>query len=423
MAAFDYREHLQRYAELLIRTGVNLQAGQGLVVRAELEHAEVARLAVAEAYRAGAANVHVEWSDTPTQRAMLLNADLERWQVPSFEVARYRQFVDERWARLALVGDAHPGVFEDTPAEAMRTWSVKRARAVKFYSEAQMANRMQWCVAAVPTAAWAISVYPGMGEDEAVAALWRDVLHFVRADEANPVEAWDELNRRLKGVADYLMREQVRAVHLFDPTPGPDGKPATDLTVGLTDRPRWVGGDSVTPEGVAFQANMPTEEVFCAPHNQRTNGYVRTSRPSYPMQSEVDGAYFRFADGELVEYRAAEGEATLAQFFQIDGARRLGEIALVDASSPIFQSGRVYREILFDENAACHLAFGEAYPECLEGGAELEGEELAALGVNQAETHVDFMVGTPTMDVTGITADGRRVPIMAAGRFVDAVRR
>jgi aminopeptidase len=219
-----------------------------------------------------------------------------------------------------------------------------------------------------------------------------------------------------------MQAEQVRAVHLFDPALASDGKPATDLTIGLTDRPLWVGGSASTPAGVVFQPNMPTEEIFCTPHNERTEGYVRTSRPSYPMQREVDGAYFRFEQGEVVEFHAASGEDVLAQFFAIDGAKRLGEIALVDTRSPIFQSGRTYYEILFDENAACHFAFGEAYPECVEGGGSMSREELAALGVNGAETHVDFMVGTPTMNVTGITADGRRIPIMQAGQFVAAVR-
>jgi aminopeptidase len=166
---------------------------------------------------------------------------------------------------------------------------------------------------------------------------------------------------------------------------------------------------------------MPTEEIFCTPHNGRAEGYIRTSRPSSPMDRDVDRAWFRFEGGEVVEFHAEVGEEVLAQFFAIDGAKRLGEIALVDTRSPIFQSGRVYYEILFDENAACHFAFGEAYPECVEGGDSMSREELAALGVNQAETHVDFMVGTPTMDVTGITADGRRIPIMQAGQFVDAV--
>jgi aminopeptidase len=406
-----YQDQLQPYAVLLLRTGVNLQRGQALVIRAELAHAEFVRLVVAEAYAQGAEYVHVEWTDTPVQRAMLLNTDVEGWNLPAYEIARYRQMVDERWARLALVGPEFPFAFDDVPPERTRTVAVKRSRATKFYTEAVMANQQQWCVAAVATLAWAQRVYPDLVPDQAVAALWQDILQFVRADRPDPVAAWDEVNHTLKSAAGYLQRERVRA-----------GEPATDLTIGLTDRPVWVGGSAATPAGVAFQPNMPTEEIFCTPHNERTQGYVRTSRPSYPMSREVDGAYFRFERGEIVEFHAAVGEEVLSQFFAIDGARRLGEIALVDTGSPIFQRGRVFYEILFDENAACHFAFGEAYPECVEGGGDMSRDELAAMGVNQAETHVDFMVGTPTMDVTGITADGRHIPIMRTGRFVAEVR-
>lgn len=417
-----FEEMLQSYAELLLRTGVNVQPGQSLVIRAELAHAPLVRPLVAEACKLGADTVYTEWVDSLVQRAFLQNADLAGWKVPAYEVTRHRQMVDEGWARLALVGPEFPTAFDDVDPQQTRTWSVKRSRAVKFYTEAMMANQMQWCVAAVPTLAWARNVHPELDPEAAVAALWQDILRFVRADQPDPVAAWGDINRTLKTAAAYLQAEQVRAVHLFDPAPGPDGLPASDLTIGLAERPLWVGGSAVTPAGVVFQPNMPTEEIFCAPHKLRVEGYVRTSRPSYPMQSEVDGAWFRFEGGEVVEYHAATGEDVLTQFFTIDGAKRLGEIALVDSSSPIFQSGRAFYEILLDENAACHFAFGEAYPECVEGGGAMSREELAALGVNQAETHVDFMVGTATMDVTGITADGRRVPIMRAGRFVDAVR-
>ena len=182
-----------------------------------------------------------------------------------------------------------------------------------------------------------------------------------------------------------------------------------------------MGGASVTPAGVVFQPNMPSEEIFCTPHNERTHGYVRTSRPSYPMQREVDDAYFRFEQGELVEFSARVGQAVLEQFFTIDGAKRLGEVALVDTRSPVFQSGLLFYEILFDENAACHIAFGEAYPECVAGSKELTRDQLKALGVNFADTHLDFMIGTPTMRVTGHCADGSEVVLMVDGRFVDEI--
>ncbi|MBK8049160.1 MAG: aminopeptidase [Anaerolineales bacterium] len=342
-------------------------------------------------------------------------------ELPAYEVARFRQMTDERWARLALVGPEFPDAFDAVAPQAMRTWAVKRTRAVKFYTEAQMANRMQWCVAAVPTPAWAARVFPDLPVDAAIAELWRMIFQFVRVDQPDPVAAWGELNHRLKSAADYLHHNEVRAVHFFDPAPGPDGQPATNLTIGLAETARWIGGASTTPAGAAFQPNMPSEEIFSAPHRRHVEGYVRPPRPRDPMQREVDGAYFRFENGAIVEYHAERGEDVLAQFLAIEGAKHLGEVALVDVESPIFRSGRVFYEILFDENAACHIAFGEAYPECIEHGDELSPEAQEAAGLNRAETHVDFMIGTPTMHIHGITATGDKVPIMENGRFVAAV--
>jgi aminopeptidase len=379
------------------------------------------REVVAAAYMAGAGYVHVEWVDAPTQAATLKHTNVDQLDFPAFEVARFRQLVDEGWARLSLVGDEFPEALATVAPDALRTWTIKRARAIKFYTQAMMANQLQWCVAGVPTPAWARQVFPDKPAEEALVALWTTVLRMVRADQPDPAAAWAAINRQLTGVAAFLQRNQVQTLHFVDPTPGPDGKPATDLFIGLAERARWVGGASVTPGGVRFQPNMPTEEVFTSPHNQRTHGYVRTSRPTFPMQREVRDAWFRFEAGEVVEYKAATGEDVLEQFFAIDGARRLGEVSLVDAGSPIFQSGLVFYEILFDENAACHIAFGEAYPECIEGGAALSRDALAALGSNFADTHVDFMIGTATMHVTGQCADGSEVAIMRDGRFDAAV--
>lgn len=417
----DLIANMRSYADLLIGTGVNLQPQQGLLVRAELAHAPFVREVVAAAYRAGASYVHTEWIDIPTLAAALTHADLEQLALPAFEVARFRQLVDEKWARLSLVGDEFPEALAQVAPDALRTWMVKRARTVKFYTQAMMSNQMQWCVAGVPTTAWAQQVFPEKTADEAVAALWATILRMVRADQPNPPAAWEALNQQLTGVAGFLRRNAVHTVHFVDPMPGPDGRPATDLLIGLAEGARWVGGASTTPSGVRFQPNMPTEEVFTTPHNQQTHGYVRTSRPTFPMQREVRDAWFRFEAGEVVEFGAAVGEEVLREFFAIDGARRLGEVSLVDASSPVFQSGLLFYEILFDENAACHIAFGEAYPECIEGGGAMSHDDLAARGANFSDTHVDFMIGTATMNVTGRCADGREVIIMQNGHFDAAV--
>jgi aminopeptidase len=214
---------------------------------------------------------------------------------------------------------------------------------------------------------------------------------------------------------------RVAALHFQDRVPGPDGKPSTDLRVGLTDFPVWVAASSLTPAQVRFLPNMPTEEIFTTPHNQCTDGWVRTSKPAFPLQRRVEDAYFRFEQGEVVEFNAALGQDVLEQFFEIAGARRLGEIALVDVRSPINQSGLLFFETLFDENAVCHIAFGEAYPEGVEGGANRTQQELAALGVNQADIHLDVMIGTAAMQVSGICRDGRAIAIMQDGQFTQEV--
>ena len=410
-----------QYAKLLIRTGVNLQPGQSLRLGAELAHAEFVRLVVAAAYEAGARYVQVDWADTPLARARLLHSQPDFLDfVPEYEVQRHRQMVDEHWARLALVGPEFPDLLGDVEPSTMRRVQQARIQKLRFYMQAQMANQLQWCVAAVPTTAWAQKVFPDAQPDWAVKQLWEVILQTVRADQPDPVAAWRRHDEQLRSLTNFMHRERVRTLHFVDAAPGPDGKPATDLMLGLTDFPVWVAASSMSQEGIPFFPNMPTEELFSAPHNARTEGYVRTSRPCFPFERRVEDAYFRFAAGEVVEYSARVGQEVLNEFFAIRGARRLGEVALVDVRSPVYQSGLTFYETLFDENAACHIAFGEAYPECIEGGAGKSEEELAALGVNLADTHVDFMIGTATMAVTGHTQDGRQIPIIRQGQFTDA---
>ncbi|CAN5708775.1 aminopeptidase [soil metagenome] len=410
------------YADLLVKIGITLQPGQSLRIGAELEHREFVRLVCAAAYKAGARYVQVDWTDTPTVRSRLLYSQPEHLDFfPEYEVERHREMTNDHWARLALVGSEFPTIFDDVNPAAMRRVASVRSQKIKFYTQAVMANQLQWCVAAVPTAAWAQQVFANLPTTEAINALWQVILRMCRIGQADPVAAWRQHDHNLKQVATFMARNQVRSIRYFDPTLGPDGKPATDLTVGLTGRPIWIGGSSFTATGVEFQPNMPTEEVFTTPHNGRTEGWVRTSKPAFPFEREVDNAYFRFSQGELVEFQAAKGQAVLEEFFQIPGARRLGEVSLVDERSPVNQSGLIFYETLFDENAVCHMAFGRAYPEGLEHGSKLSEEELRAQGVNESDTHVDFMIGTPTMKVTGLCQDGREVNIMEYGQFTAEV--
>ncbi|MEZ4661250.1 MAG: aminopeptidase [Caldilineaceae bacterium] len=410
------------YAELLIRIGINLQPGQAMRLSAELAHRDFARQVVDAAYQAGAKYVQVDWLDEPVNRSRYLHSAPDYLDFyPEYEVVRHQQMIDEGWCRLSLVGDEFPDLMDDVEPTNIRRAGAARMKKLKFYSQAVMTNRLQWCVAAVPTPAWAQKVFPQMDANRAISELWRVILQTCRTDQTDPILAWQEHDKRLKQVVDFMAQNQVRAVRYFDPTPADDGQPSTNLTVGLTDRPAWVAASAETPSGVNFFPNMPTEEVFTTPHCMRTRGWVRTSKPGFPLGRTLENAYFRFEQGSVVEYRADIGQDVLEQFFEIPGTARLGEASLVDVRSPVNQSGVIFHETLFDENAVCHIAFGSAYPDGVEGGSKMSSAELSAMGVNESDAHLDLMIGTPTMDVIGLCADGSEVAIMHKGQFTDAV--
>ncbi len=411
-----------RYADLVARFGINLQPGQNVLISAEVITRDFVALLVEACYRAGAGFVQIQWEEPRTKRAHMLHApDKAIDEIPEFEKARYQQLTQEKWARIALSSEEIPSFLDDVDPNRLSRQRRARSRAFKSYVEAQMSMQFQWCVVAVPTEAKAKQVFPDLSPEEGFGKLWGLVLQMVRADQEDPVAAWRAHDAQLKKVAAFMAKNKVRAIRYFDATVAEDGKACTDLTVGLTDAPLWVGGSGFTPEGVEFMANMPTEEVFCTPHRMKAHGWTRTSKPIYPLQREVLGAYFRFENGECVEARAQQGEAVLKQFLDIDGARRLGEVSLVDVRSPVNQTGLVFYDTLFDENASCHIAFGKAYSECVEGAEKMSEEERVAFGLNHSDAHEDFMIGTPTMDVLGTRADGSTIDIMRAGRFVDAI--
>jgi aminopeptidase len=281
-------QQLARYADLLLTIGVNLQPGQSLIISAELGHAPLVRAAVAAAYAMGAPYVHVQWLDMLTMRAHAQNVHDEYLEsYPAFEVAARQQMVDESWGRLAIVGPDDPDALSDVDPSRLRQIMQARRRATRFYADAQMANHFQWCVAAAPTPAWAAKIFPELAPTAAEDALWELILQTCRVDRDDPVGAWQAHDAALNRVANYLMAQQVRALRFVDTVLADDGLPATDLTVGLTDTPKWVAASSARPDGVRFLPNMPTEEIFTTPHAGRTNGYVRTSKPCFPFEQRV----------------------------------------------------------------------------------------------------------------------------------------
>jgi len=410
------------YADLIIRVGVNLQPGQAVAIRAELGHRDFVRILATRAYEAGARHVEVLWQDPLVSKIRFQHVQRDYLGfVPEYEVARAHEMLDNGWARIALTGDEYPDAYEEVDPALQREFRQSWHKKLGFFMQRMMNNEVAWCVAGVPVAPWAQKVFPGLDAAAATERLWELVLRVCRADQPDPAAAWWEHDARLKKVSAFMDRHQVRAIRYLDQRPGPDGKASTDLTVGLTDRPNWSCGSSDSAAGLPFFANIPTEEIFSTPHNQRTEGWVRTSKPGFPFERELLNAWFRFERGEVVEWRADKGQDVLDELFQIDGARRLGELSLVDVRSPINQSGLIFYDTLFDENAVCHIAFGRGYPEGIQGGSKLSAEELDALGLNSSDTHVDLMIGAETMQVIGTCADGSEVLIMENGMFVDAV--
>ncbi len=412
----------QAYAELLLRAGVNLQPGESVLIRGELGHREFVRLLVATAYDLGARFVLVDWSDPLSTRARYQHVDRQYLgYIPEYEITRRREFIADKWKLVSLTGTEYPAAYEDVDPTILMEERRGFAAKLKFFMQATMANQIAWNVAAVPVAPWAKKVFSELDDAEALERLWEVVLRTCRADQADPLQAWAEHDRRFKRIDAFMDRHAVRAVRYLDETPAGDGKAFTDLTVGLTDQPAWSGGSSVNAQGQLFFANIPTEEIFSTPHNQRTDGWVRTTKPGFIFEREVSGAYFRFEKGEVVEWRAEKGQEVLDKVFELRGARRLGEVSLVDVRSPINRSGLIFHDTLFDENAVCHIAFGNAYPEGVKNGSSYGEAELEAMGVNSSDTHQDLMIGTEAMTVIGICADGHEVQIMKNGMFLDEV--
>jgi aminopeptidase len=385
-------ERARRYAELAVRVGANVQPGQLVDVLARVEHAEIARAVARAAYEAGARYVDVYYSDQHVRRAMIEGAadDVLSW-TPPWLLQRARAVGDERAAVVALTGDAEPELLADLPGER-----VGKARMVELSEEFSRQINEQlnnWTVVGVPNPGWAQQMF---GEPD-VERLWKVVEHCVRLDEDDPVAAWrahvDAIGRRARRLNDlHLDAVRFRG-------------PGTDLTVGLLPESRWQGVESKTALGLPYVANMPTEEVFTTPDARRTEGHVRSTRPLALNGKIVKGLEVRFEAGRIVSVRADEGAGVVnGQLASDDTAAFLGEIALVDGTSRIGQTGLTFFDTLFDENATCHVAYGGAYAEAVEGEP---GE-----GVNVSSVHTDFMVGGPDVEVDALLPNGDAIPLL-----------
>ncbi|MBO1437714.1 aminopeptidase [Meiothermus sp. CFH 77666] len=407
----SFETQLDQLAQVAVHVGLGLREGQELIVTAPIEAAPLARKIAEHAYRAGSPLVTVLYDDDAATLLRYQHApesafdQTQKWLFDGMAAA-----FQSGAARLHIAGN-DPNLLRGQNPESVARANRARSLAYRPVMELITTHHINWTIVAYPHPAWARTVFPELTEQEAVQKLWEAIWKASRLDTPNPVATWQAHNQHLAERVAYLNQKRYSALHFKGP--------GTDLLVGLADDHVWAGGAVQAKNGVVCNPNIPTEEVFTAPHKDRIEGYVRSTKPLSYQGSLLEEIEVRFEKGRVVEAKARSGGEVLERILQTDeGARSLGEVALVPHSSPIAQSGILFYNTLFDENAASHIALGQAYSECIQGGSQLSPQELAAKGANSSLIHIDWMIGSSEVDVDGISPSGQSEPLMRGGEWV-----
>ena len=406
----NFNENLEKYARLIVETGVSVKKDHTVVLQINVDQAPLARLITKEAYQSGAAEVIVQWTDDVIQKEFLSHAANDRLeQIPQYKIDQTDDWVAKGASRISVVS-SDPEAFAGIDSDRVATFQAASGKALMNLRKATQANKVSWTVVAAAGKQWAAKVFPDLPEEEQVDALWDQIFKTTRVYEEDPILAWEKHDETLAQKAAELNKEQFSALHYT--------APGTDIIIGLPKNHLWEGAGSYNARGEKFMANMPTEEVFTAPDYRRINGYISSTKPLSYAGTTISGMTFTFKDGKVIDFSAEQGQDVLAKLLDTDeGARLLGEVAIVPDPSPISQSGIIFYNTLFDENASNHLALGAAYAFSVEGGTEMTDEELAEAGLNRSQTHVDFMVGSDKMNIDGIREDGSTVPVFRNGNW------
>ena len=404
------KTQLQKYAKLLARVGLNIKKGQTVFVAAALDQPEFVTMVVEECYKAGASEVYVEWSHQPAEKLSSQYRSLESLSQMAPWVKAKWEFKAKNYSCRLWIESEDPDGMNGVDQEKMSKARQALYPQVKPFRQA-MENKHQWCIAAVPGKAWAKKVFPDLSESKAVEAMWKAILSAARADGKNPVRAWKEHNADLRARSEYLNSLGLKYLEYKSAN-------GTDLTVELLPDGVFTGGTEKTLKGRIFNPNIPTEEVFTSPKAGAAEGIVYSTKPLSYMGEVIDNFSLRFENGKVVEAKAEKGEELLKKMVSMDeGAGKLGECALIPYDSPINQSGILFYNTLFDENASCHFAVGHGFNECLKGFEKLTDEECKARGINESMIHVDFMIGSRDMSIVGIKENGERVQIFKNGTW------
>lgn len=405
------KDSLEKYSQIIVKTGLNIQNNQTLVINSPIECSDFTRIISEIAYKEGAREVIINWRDEISSKIKYLYGkdeifdEVHSWQKDLFVSCA------KKGAAFLSISASDPELMKDVNPERIMRANKATSSALSEYRERLMADKNVWCVASVPTKAWAKKVFKNVSEDEAVEKLWDAIFKAVRADKDNPIEAWNNHQNNLKKSMDFLNKSNFKYL-VYKNSIG------TNLKIELPENHLWLGGSSFTPEGTEFMANIPTEEVFTLPHKLGVNGKVTSSKPLNYNGNLIENFTLTFKDGKIVDFTCEKGYDTLKNLIDTDeGTHYLGEVALVPFDSPISNSNILFYNTLFDENASCHLAIGEAYPTCLKNSENMSKEDLKKAGVNGSFEHVDFMIGTKDLSITGITKEGKEIPVFINGNF------
>lgn len=404
---------LKEFAKLAIRVGINIQPKQYLIVNAPVEAYEFVRTVVEEAYNAGAGNVIINWKDDTVNSLYYQNvSDEVLTEVPQFLIDKYRYVLDKGAALLSITSP-NPNVYKNVDPMKMSMASNASNSKLKFFSDYTMASRTQWAIIAYPNYEWAQQVFPTLPKEEAYEKLLEAILYTSRVEEKkDSVQEWNNHMKNLEVHNKILNDYNFEKIHFKNGI-------GTDLEIYLVENHIWAGGGEMSEKGVFFAPNIPTEETFTMPHNKKINGTVVSTKPLNFRGKLIPKFKLTFKDGVVVKYEADEEIETLKSLLETDeGSKSLGEVALISYDSPISNLGIIFYNTLFDENASCHLALGNAYSMNIKDGTTMPEEELVKLGYNISNVHVDFMFGSSDMEIVGTTHDGKEIQIFRKGNFV-----
>lgn len=403
---------IKKYAELILKQGVNLQRQQDLVITASIENYQLVREITKQAYQLGANDVIVHYTDEEITKLRYENCEIKHFETVPLYMKELRNEYALKHAAVISITSSNPDMMKDIDPKKITTWNKAMHEACRVFYDHLDGMIDRWCIVGAPSIGWANKVFPDMNDQEAVDALWRAIYHVTRCDQDDPIEAWNQHRHSFESRVQKLNDYKISQIHISN-------RLGTDITLALPEDYLFAGGGSYTTDGLYSFPNMPTEEIFTSPHRSGINGIVCSSMPLNYNGHTVDEFSITFEDGRVIDYQAKKGYDVLKSIIETDeGSHYLGELALVPYHSPIQDMGILFYNTLFDENASCHLALGRGFSECIKDGVHMSKKELLEHGVNDSMTHVDFMFGTDDLNITALLKDGQEIDIFKDGDFV-----